>query len=196
MKKTYSLVLLGIACVAWMTGCTSTNSSDGGNMAIYPKTVGPTDNYRPLYTVDQTKKVSGSAKINVLFGLFAWGDDAAFADNASIAASDSMWSWFTDLFPDAKKLSSQAAFYNACKKGDCDAVVSARYEVKNTNYWIFAQCEAEVKGFPAVQTGVETVKPFPYYIDSEGKMVVLDKFVTPVKLFSESPTQIKKGFLF
>lgn len=195
MKK-LTLALLGIACIAVMTGCKTANSSDGGNMAIYPKTVGPTDNYRPLYTVDQTKKVSGSAKVNVLFGLFAWGEDAAFADNASIAASDSAWSWLTDLFPDAKKLSSQAAFYNACKKGGCDAVVSARYEVKNTSYVVFSQCEAEVKGYPAVQTGVETVKPFPYYIDSEGKMVVLDKFVTPVKLFSGTPTQVKKGFLF
>ena len=195
MKKIL-LGLIGLACIAGITGCTSVNSSDGGNMSIYPKTVGPTDNYRPLYTVDQNKRVSGKAQVNVLFGLFAWGDDAAFADNASISASDSMWSWFSDLFPNAKKLSSQAAFYNACKNAGCDSVVAARYEVKNTNYWIFAKCEAEVKGFPAVQTGVEIVKPFPYYIDAQGKLIVLDKFVTPVKLFDESPTQVKKGFLF
>ncbi len=195
MRK-WILSIVGLAFVAGVTGCTSINSSDGGNMAIYPKTVAPTDNYRPLYTVDQTKRVKGNAQVHVLFGIFAWGDDAAFADNASISASDSMWSWFTDLFPDAKKLSAQAAFYNACKNADCDAVVSARYEVKNTNYWVYAKCNAEIKGFPAVQSGVEVVKPFPYYIDASGKLIILDKFVTPVKLFDESPTQIKKGFLF
>ena len=194
--KNFLLGLIGLVCLAGITGCTSVNSSDGGNMSIYPKTVGPTDNYRPLYTVDQSKRVSGKAQVNVLFGIFAWGDDAAFADNASISASDSMWSWFSDLFPDAKKLSSQAAFYNACKNAGCDSVVAARYEVKNTNYWFFAKCEAEIKGFPAVQTGVEIVKPFPYYIDAQGKLIVLDKFVTPVKLFDESPTQVKKVFLF
>ena len=106
MRK-WILSIVGLAFVAGVTGCTSINSSDGGNMAIYPKTVAPTDNYRPLYTVDQTKRVKGNAQVHVLFGIFAWGDDAAFADNASISASDSMWSWFTDLFPDAKKLSAQ-----------------------------------------------------------------------------------------
>ena len=188
--------LAALACLAGITGCTSINSSDGGNMSVYPKTVGPTDNYRPLYTVDQNKKVSGKANVNVLFGIFAWGDKAAFADNASIAASDSLFSWFTDLFPDAKKLAAQAAFYDACHKAGCDSVVAARYEIKNTNYWIFSQCEAEIKGFPAVQTGIEIVKPFPYYIDAQGKLIVLDKFVTPVKIFDESPEQAKKGFFF
>ncbi len=185
MKKLF-LGLFGAACVAGLTGCINIHSSDGGNMTIYPQTKGPVDNYRPLYTVDNTKRVTGRAQVNVLFGIFTWGDNNSFADNASIAGN-----WFSALFPDGQKLSSQAAFYNACKSANCDAVVAARYEVRSEDYWVFSKCTAEVRGFPAVQTSVETIKPFPYYIDAQGKLVVLESFITPVKLFDERPAEAK-----
>lgn len=192
MKRLFFTLIGAVVLLSSVVSCTSINSSDGGSMALYPKTVGPIDCYRPLYKVDETKRVSGKAKTNVLFGLFVWGDDAAIADNASIAESNSWYAWFADLFPSAKKLAAKAAFYNACKKANCDAVVSARYEVENKNYFIFSQCTAEIKGFPAVQTGVETIKIMPYYLDSEGKMVKLDRFVIPVEILN---LKISEGFI-
>lgn len=191
--------ILGAVAVAGLiasVGCTSINSSDAGSMTVYPKTVGPTDNYRPIYSVDQTKRVSGDAKVNVLFGIFTWGDDSAFADNANIFHSTGFFGWVANILPNAKQRSAQAAFYKACKNAKCDAVVAARYEITTEDYFFFKKCSVEIKGYPAVQTGLETVKPFPYYISPEGKLIVLDKFVTPVKLADERIATQKSCFLF
>ena len=185
MKK----ILLGLCAVAgilFATGCTSINSSDGGDLNIYPKTIGPTDNYRPLYTVDTKKKVTGKAKVTVLFGLFMWGDGSGLADNADIFS----------FLPDSRRLSAKAAFYNACKEANCDDIVAARYEVTRKNYLIFSKCEVEVKGFPATLSGVEVVKPVQYYIDSTGKVIFLKKFVNPIKISDDTSFVKKKGLFY
>ena len=190
------ITLLGIAILACLVGCQCANSSDGGNLTLHPSTIGPIDAYRPLYEVDSTKRVSGSANVNILFGLFAWGDNAGIADNATIFPASGIFSFFSGIFPNAKNLAAKAAFYDACKKAGCDSVVSARYEIKSTNYFVFSKNEVTVTGFPAVQTGVETVKVMPYYIDTDGKMVKLDKFIIPVEIMNLDKTAvIKAGFL-
>lgn len=176
MKK----ILLGLLAVTGIfiaTGCTNINSSDGGNLNIYPETVGPTDNYRPLYNIDTKKRVVGKAQVNVLFGLFTWGDGSGIADNADVFS----------FLPDARRISAKAAVYNACKDAHCDSIVAARYEITRKNYLIFSKCEVEVKGFPATLVGVDIIKPVQYYIDSDGKIVFLDKWINPVKILDPKP---------
>ena len=181
MKKNL-FVLFSLALLVSLVGCKSANSSAGGNMSYYPATIGPIDSYRPLYEVDETKRVSGSAKVNVLFGIFAWGDGSGIADNASIFGNGGVFGFVGDFFPNAKNMAAKAAFYNACKQANCDSVVSAHYDIKSTDYFVFKRSEVTVKGYPAVQKGVETVKIKPYYVDAEGKIVWVDKFFTPVEI--------------
>ena len=176
-----------------ITGCTNINSSDGGNLTIYPDTIGPTDNYRPLYKVDPNKRVKGEANVNVLFGLFTWGDDNGIADNADIYGSrGGLFAPLLSLLPDAKRRSAKAAFYNACKENKCDSVVAARYEVVQKDYLIFSQCKVEITGFPATLIGIEVVKPVQFYVDGEGKIVILDKFINPIKIFDARSTATTK----
>ncbi len=174
-------ILAAALCVITLSACTSVHTSDAGSINHYPQTVGPTDHYRPLYKVEPTKKVSGAAEVNVLFGIFAWGDTSNFADNAYFSQS-----LFSIIFPSAREISGKAAFYNACKAAACDAVVAARYEIEETDYFVFKILKTKVSGFPATLIGVETVKPMPYYIDGSGNVVVMKEFVTPHLLFDAS----------
>ncbi len=154
-------------------------------MNVYPATIGPVDCYRPLYKVNEKERVDGQAKVNVLLWIFAWGDTSTFADNASLMPSDSPWlvKVLFGWLPNAKEIASKAAFYNACVSSKSDAVVAARYEIVTDDYIVFKKMNVKVTGFPATLIGVETVKPLPFYIDGEGKVVVLEKFVMPYKLF-------------
>lgn len=157
-------------------------------MNIYPETVGPTDNYRPLYKIDTKTRVVGKAHVNILFGLFMWGDGSGVADNADVFS----------FLPDAKRLSAKAAFYNACKEANCDSIVAARYEVTRKNYLIFSKCEVEVQGFPATLSGVEVIKPVQYYFDSDGNINFLKEFINPIKINndSSSSTTSRRFFFF
>lgn len=188
MKKFVPLALFAVAALLF-SGCTSINTSDAGSMNVYPATVGPVDNYRPLYKVNEKERVSGQAQVNVLFGIFAWGDTSAFADNATLAASDSIWGMFFAWLPNAKEIAAKAAFYNACTSSKSDAVVAARYEIQTDDYFVFKKMNVKVTGFPATLTGVEIVKPMPFYINGKGEVVVMEKFVVPYKLFDATATK-------
>ncbi len=192
MKKITVLGLLATVTLVF-TGCTSVNTSDAGSINVYPATVGPVDCYRPLYKVNEKERVSGEAKVNVLFGIFAWGDTSAFADNATLAASDSIFGAFFAWLPNAREIAARAAFYNACKTSNSDAVVAARYEIQTDDYFVFKKMNVKVTGFPATLTGVEIVKPMPFYINAGGEVVVMDKFVVPYKLFDATPD---RGWFF
>ena len=183
MKK-YTICLFAFFALIVFNGCVQINSSDGGSMNILPSTVGPTDKYRPLYTVDESKKVTASSDVKNLFWIFTWGSDNAYADNAHISDAN-LFGLLGKIFPflNAKETACKAAFYKACKNSGCDSLVAARYECKFEDYLIFKKMTVEVKGFPAKLSGVETVKPMPYYIDGDGKVVITDKFVLPYLLF-------------
>ena len=193
MKKFFFLALCATAAL-FFAGCTSINTSDAVRMNVYPATVGQVDSYRPLYKVNEKERVSGQAQVNVLFGLFAWGDTSAFADNATLAANDSIWSALLAWLPNAKEIAAKAAFYNACKSSKSDAVVAARYEIQTDDYFVFKKMNVKVTGFPATLTGVEIIKPMPFYINGKGEVVVMEKFVVPYKLFDV--TASKSGWLF
>lgn len=189
------IVMCFIACLVMIcSGCVQINSSDAGSMNIHPHTVGPTDDYRPLYEVGKNK-VSAQSNVKCLFWIFVWGSDNAYADNAKVTGHP-----LGRLFPflNAKQTAAQAAFYKACKQANCDAVVAARYEITFEDYFIYKKMNVEVKGFPARLKGVEEIKPMPFYIDGDGKMVVLDKMVKPVLLYNSNQSaksQQSKGLL-
>ena len=180
MKKASALAMCALAALLAVTGCKSINTSDAGNMTLNPQVTGPMDTYRPLYQVDEAKTVEGNAKIHSLFGLFVWGGSgtADFADMTSESEG-----FLAKWLPDAKKTGAKSAFYDACVKNNCDSVVASRYTIKTTDYVVYAQYNITIKGYPAKQTGIETIKPVPYYIDfATGKIVVLDKFVNMVNV--------------
>ncbi len=170
MKK-IAMCLVAVAAVAVvMTGCKSINTSDAGNMNLYPETYKPLYGYRPVFEVDTKAKVAGEANVHVLFGIFCWGA-SNFADNASVFAADSFWANF---FPSAKNISGKAAFYNACITNKCDAVIAARYEITTTDYFVYQNVNSKISGYPAVMTGLDKVKVLSYTFDKNGKPTVLE----------------------
>lgn len=182
MKKATMFAAAALCAVVAMTGCQSINTSDSGNMTINPETTEPLTSYRPIYELTNKAPVTGNAKIHCLFGLFVWGG-AGSADYADMTSQDD--SFFTKLIPNAKAKGAKSAFYDACVANQCDALVASRYTIKTTDYFVYAQYDITVKGYPVKQVGVEAVKPVPYYVDGEGKIVILDKFV---KMYNVMPT--------
>ncbi len=164
-----------------MVGCVQINSSDSGSMNIPPMTVGPVDDYRPLYQIDCSRKVKASSNIKNLFWIFTWGSDNVYADNASIFPGGSI---LGRIFPFmvAKETAAKAAFYKACKEAQCDSIIAARYEITFKDYFFYRKMIVEISGFPAKITGVETVKAKQYYIDSKGNVIFLEKFIKPCPL--------------
>ena len=68
-------------------------------------------------------------------------------------------------------------------------MVAARYEIQTDDYFVFKKMNVKVTGFPATLTGVEIVKPMPFYINGKGEVVVMEKFVVPYKLFDATATK-------
>ena len=166
-----------------MIGCVEINSSDSGSMNISPMTVGPVDDYRPLYTIKSDKKVTTSSSVKNLLWLFTWGSDNAYADNATIFHDGPSILGRFFPFMMAKETAAKAAFYKACKEADCDSILAARYEITFNNYFFYKKMTVEITGFPAKLSGVETVKAKQYYIDSKGNVIFLEHFIKPCFLF-------------
>ena len=192
--KNCLLCAIVIVASTFMTGCVKINSSDSGSMNIPPMTVGPVDDYRPLYQVSSNTKVKASSDVKNLFWLFTWGSDSAYADNATIFQGGE--NFFGRIFPFliAKQTAAKAAFYKACKKADCDSIVAARYEITFKDYFFYRKMTVEITGFPAKLSGVETVKAKQYYIDSKGNVIFLDNFSKPCFLFDGRTNHPSKGF--
>ena len=168
-------------CMLIASGCAQINSSDSGILHAPPHML-PVE-FRPIYKVDNSKKITAESNVNNLFWIFTWGSDDAFADNASIFSG--MTSFWGKIFPflAARETAAKAAFYKACKAGKCDSIVAARYEITYTDYLLFKRVNVQVSGFPAKVIRVEEVPNLPYYIDGNGKVVTLEKGVKPVLLF-------------
>ena len=95
MKK-IMVLLVAVLTATLFTACSTTNTSDAGTMNLYPDLYKPAKAYRPKYNVDLTNKITGTANVHVLFGIFVWGE-SKFADNASIFADDSAFSWLYSI---------------------------------------------------------------------------------------------------
>ncbi len=172
MKNIGIIAAVAVTAVT-VTGCISTNTSDSGNMTLNPRVTGPLDEYRPTYKVDEKNTVAGKSKLHWCLG-FIWGANG-FADFADAASEDE--GILSKFLPSVKGMAAKAAYYNACEENKCDAIVAGRYTIKKKDYFVYAQYDTTFYGYPATQTGIETIKATPYYIDANGKVVVLDKFV-------------------
>ncbi len=168
MKKML-LALAAVGVAFGFAGCSVTNTSDAGTMNLYPELFKPSEGYRPIYEVDMEKKVSGTANVHVLFGIFSWGE-SKFADNGDIFGGDA---WFESIFPSAKKTSGKAAFYKACAEAKCDAVLAARYEIVTKDYFVYQNTTTTVTGYPAFMKKLEKVKITSYILDGKGVPVIL-----------------------
>ncbi len=192
MKKLV-VMLVAVVTFAFFSGCVQVNSSDAGSMNIHPRTDGPVDNYRPIYEIGKERVVAQS-DVKCLFWFIVWSSDNAYADNAYVNRNP-----LGRIFPflNSKQNAAQAAFYKACKMSNSDAIVAARYEITFEDYFFYKKMNVEIKGFPARITGVEPIKPQPFYVDGSGKIVIQDKLVKPVLLYDaqKKDETHKKGFL-
>lgn len=157
MKK--MLVLVAACTVAFVTGCTSIHTSDGASGV--PQVSACHAGYAATFTHKNTR-ISGTAQINVLFGLFAWGTDG-FADNSKLST-------FAFL-PSPENFAKSAAVYNTCQKNKADLLIGTRYNVVTKDYFVFKVVKCQVAGFPAVMNGV--VKKKPYVCKNTGKVIFL-----------------------
>ena len=165
MKKMVCLIAIAAAAFVF-TGCTSVNTSDGASQ------VPQISACHPGYAATFTKKdvrVKGTAQVNILFNLFAWGT-AGFADNSQLSAFAFM--------PSPENYAKSAAVYTACQKNEADILVGTRYTVTTTDYIVFKIVKCEVAGFPAVMSGVVQKKP---YVLGNGKLVWLAEKPVVVK---------------
>lgn len=163
MKK--SLILAGIFAVAGlvMTGCSTVNTNDaaaGSKVAMVPAV------YEPVIK-HTNQKVEGSAKVNVLFGIFTWGV-SSYADRTNIEPT---------VFFGAKNVVKQGAVYNACKTAKCDMLLNSKYEITTMDYFVFQTMECKVSGFPGVEVDV-VKKDMPAVKDATAEVKVC-----PVPLF-------------
>ena len=165
MKK--MILLAAVAAAAFVfTGCTSINTSDGASQ------IPQIEACHPGYAATFTKKdvrVKGTAQVNVLFNLFAWGT-AGFADNSKLSTFS--------FLPSPENYAKSAAVYSTCQENKADILVGTRYIVTTTDYFVFKIVKCEVAGFPAVMTGVAQKKP---YVLGNGKLVWLAEKPTVVK---------------
>ena len=166
MKKMIVLAAMFLAC-AVITGCTSIHTSDGAS--VVPQIGADHPGYAATFT-HKNVRVQGSAHVNVLFGIFAWGTEG-FADNSQLST-------FAFL-PSPENFAKSAAVYDTCRKNKADLLVGTRYIVTTKDYFVFKCVKCEVAGFPAVMNGVAKKKP--YVIGNEGKLVWLAEKPTVVK---------------
>ena len=152
MKKLWMLSGMAAGVVMIATGCTSINTNDAASdskQAMVPAV------YEPVIRhVDQ--KVSGSAQMHVVLTFIKWGDNA-FADRTVLGgmSSDStFFSAFSGLFPNPIRDAKAAAVYNACKAAKCDMLLSAKYELTTTDYFVYKVVNCTVTGFPGTEVGV------------------------------------------
>ena len=66
MKKIL-IAAVAVFAAAGMVGCVQINSSDSGSMNIPPMTVPPVDDYRPIYKIDCSRKITASSNVKNLF---------------------------------------------------------------------------------------------------------------------------------
>ena len=153
MKK--AIFAISAAALFILTGCVSVNTSDGATGVPQPDSTHP--GYAAKFTHKDTR-VSGSATVNILFGIFAWGTEG-FADNTKFSNFS--------FIPSPENYAKSAAVYNTCRANQADTLIGTRYTITTTNYFVFRTVKCQVAGFPAVMDGVVEKKP---YVTPKGEL--------------------------
>ena len=55
-------------------------------------------------------------------------------------------------------VAKNGAYANAREAGKCDRLVATRYKVTTKDYFVYAQCQAEVKGFPPMSLALRPLR--------------------------------------
>lgn len=147
MKK-FLLLCSAFAGALCITGCTSIVTSDGASVIPQPESNHP--GYSAKFS-HKDVRVEGSVKVNVLFGLFAWGADG-FADNSKLSTFS--------FLPSAENFAKSAAVYSTCRKNNVDTLLGTRYVLTITDYFVFKTVDCKVAGFPATMDGVIEKKAY------------------------------------
>ena len=134
-------LMIGAVIAAVACGCVSVNKNDGGNSKLKVGVVN--DGMHLKYEVGK-ERVSGSDKVNCLFGFITWGSTGHICDQSESGFG-------------AKDDVKNGAYANACDAAKCDQIVGARYTITKKDYFVFSQLQAEVSGFPARVTSVEVL---------------------------------------
>lgn len=139
MKK----IIACAALAALACGCVSVNKNDGGDDCLKQPIV--KDVIHEKYSVSN-EQVTAQDQIYCLFGWICWGSSAThIADQ---------YNGGFGMIAKAKN----GAYANACDAGQCDQLVGTHYTVTTDDYFVYAKCKAEVKGYPAKITGVEVIE--------------------------------------
>lgn len=169
MKKVFSLLIAGTVLLL-LCSCQYVYTSDGASLVPQVEATHP--GYEAVFT-HQPKRVEGNAEINVLFGLFAWGEEG-LADYSHLS--------LLSFLPSAENFAKSAAVYNACQTNRVDALVGTRYIVKVTDYLVFKRLKSKVTGYPAAMTGI--IQKSPYVVigkDGSSQLLWLARKPTVLK---------------
>ena len=165
MSKKFTFAAVAMFAVLIFSGCKSVYTSDGASGV--PQVSSDHPGYAATFSVGDTR-ATGTATVNVLFGIFAWGTEG-FAENNNLS--------FFSLLPSPNNYAKSAAVFDACQKTKSDVLVGTRYTVTVMDYWFFKTVTCEVAGFPATMNGVQEKHPY----------VVGDKLVW----LAEKPTAVR-----
>lgn len=142
MKK----LITAAAIAAIACGCISVNKNDGGESNMKMKVC--KDIVHEKISVSD-KQVSAQDQVHCLFGLITWGSSATHTADLT-----------DDLFSFGMQVKAKnGAYANACDAAKCDQLVGTRYKITTKDYYVYANCTAEVTGYPAKVEGVEVVTP-------------------------------------
>ncbi|MCF6175787.1 MAG: hypothetical protein L3J71_08475 [Victivallaceae bacterium] len=146
MKKSLALILGCFVIASVMTGCISKHVSKSSQPLIVRTQV----DLVPQVTVG--KEVIGEATINTLFGIFCWGA-SDFAEGVNYGAISPGL-----LSGDSLGAVKAAAAYDACSAYKADFIVTPRYTVNVSDYFVYSTAKATVKGYKGTLKGVKVKK--------------------------------------
>lgn len=148
MKKIIMMILAGGVLAVAGTGCTSFETNRVGDQVEVkiPLTVEPV-------VEASNQMVEGNATVNCLFGIFTWGvsSQAVGIDYTGTSAGASMFTSPADI-------AKNGAAFDACTGAKADLLLAARYNLTETNYFVFKKVECTVKGYPGILKSINIKK--------------------------------------
>jgi len=150
MKKIIMMILAGGVLAVAGTGCTSFETNRVGEQVEVKMPL----NVEPVVELGN-QTVEGNATVNCLFGIFTWGvsNQAVGVDyygNGTCAGAG--------MFSSPADVAKNGAAYNACTGAKADLLLAARYNVTETNYFVFKKVECQVKGYPGTLKSISIKK--------------------------------------
>ena len=191
MKKVWQMAAVAGLAAVLAAGCTNMETNRVGEQVSI---------HMPVYIQPdvevQNERVSGSATVHCVLGLFCWGPDSwAVGLNygtAGFQLGADLVRFSNELLPvvsTSEALARNAAAYDAAQKGEADILLAPQYVLTTDNYFLYKRVKCEVKGFPGVFKGMEVVEP-PSCPAAKGCRPVCDGKAKPCKPAepAEAPT--------